>query len=168
MRPSRSTSIGRLYPGGRLAPGGARTASCIDRRPQVNHFDGYAITHEMERSIDMEQFEVDKVTASDHENQDLIQSKLVHVHFVRFVEVNWAGKELHDDHPAPLGYLAFNGDCREFGHCSFQGSDDYTIESDVVDRIQEHHPNLYRSMLEMRGYYLGGTWYALDHGQIIN
>ncbi|MDQ0191035.1 hypothetical protein JI721_14750 [Alicyclobacillus cycloheptanicus] len=87
-----------------------------------------------------------------------ILAQLVHVNFVKFVEVDAAGQERPGDRLPAVGYIVYNTDCHEFAQWSFQGSDDYTLASDVYDRIVQHHPRLARSIDEWGGFYLCGQW----------
>lgn len=82
--------------------------------------------------------------------------QLVHVNLIKFVQVDDHGHEL--DAPAAIGYIVYNGECREFGEWSFRGSDDYTLEADVLTRIQSDHPRLARAIDRWGGFYLSGLW----------
>lgn len=93
---------------------------------------------------------------------DDVVKHLVHVNFIRFVEVDASGRDL--DRPAAIGYIVYNGEYQEFGQWSFSRSDDYTLEADVYDQIRAKHPRIAPFVEELRGFYLCGKWCALTDG----
>ncbi|CAM3824891.1 hypothetical protein [Alicyclobacillus pomorum] len=95
-----------------------------------------------------------------HHSPD-VQADLVHVRFVEFVDSDFRGTEQADG-DARDGYLIFNGHRKDFGYGTFRTSDDYTIEHDVLDYIQHEHAAFVPYIESCGGFYLGGTWCAVD------
>ncbi|MCF8563442.1 hypothetical protein LLE49_01615 [Alicyclobacillus tolerans] len=89
-----------------------------------------------------------------------VSGQIVHFKLVKFVEMNRDHREVEEN--PDLGYLVFNDFCREFGRRAFVDSDSYTFESDVIDHIEAHHPNLMPFVLQTKGLYIDGSWVEIE------
>lgn len=82
--------------------------------------------------------------------------EVVRVDFVKFVPVDHRGNELPEN--PSLGYVVYNGEHREFGLRTFEGSDSYTLDHDVWVAMTQHHPEMAETAASMGGFCLNGLW----------
>lgn len=104
---------------------------------------------------------MDQIPSMDHHNPEALLDNFVHVEFKRFLDADHDGNE-RPQGEVRNGYLIYNAHRQDFGFGSFRTSDDYTIDADVLDFVEQRHPDFIPYIAATSGLYIDGEWHVVN------